>query len=353
MLVKLGLIRLDPRSRPHLAPLGYLALGAILFAAIAGAFYLWQRRHAALRDAPTPAAESRTTPAGGPVILTQLPAGTPAPAPTAIPAPPFPVTWTTHAIQAQDGRRVFMADQPEVLATARRHYLEFWRYFAFQNGLTCLPTCPAPSVGATVPCMGVIREPYPRGLVTLPNTYTLTGPYTSEGAPTFCPRPDVAYPSIANASLKIVWEMRMDLAPVWDFDERPWNIARGAPNHAFGFVVQHVYDTASYNTFEGDKPFNGPGLTGEPLSAYQVNVTTMWTPYLVREWDAMGFDENGEYVVVGHVFRKDRIDLAQWGYPTSDLRSTFARDGRAPRYEPYRCNIPTPIVEAQAVLTNP
>ena len=72
--------------------------------------------------------------------------------------------------------------------------------------------------------------------------------------------------------------------PQWNFDDRLWNIAKGIPNTAFGLVVEHTYETASFSTFAGDKPVIGPGIN-ELLPAYLVKVGTWWKASVIREWD--------------------------------------------------------------------
>lgn len=243
--------------------------------------------------------------------------------------------------------------------------------YVHEDGLVCYPSCAATTAEGGVACLDVRREPYPRGLVSVPNVFVVQGPFSKEGNTVSCPDPSVEFPLYTNRQLRVVWRMRQDIPPAWFFDERSWNLNRGVPNIAFGLRVEHTYETASYNTYDEDKPYNGPGLTGELLSAYQVRVDTWWTAYLVREWDEYGWDDEyewqtnaqgeeewvrtkHEYVSRGHQVVEERLDLRAYGWPTSDLFSRHAWDSRQESLPPYTCRIiPVPIIEAQSNLTRP
>ncbi len=262
-----------------------------------------------------------------------------------------------------------------------------------EYGMTCYPTCaPTPAEGG-VACLAVRREPYPRGMVSIPNVFVVNGPYSKEGGPVGCVDANTPNPLYRNRQVRVVWEMDLGIPPAWFFDERPWNIQKGISNQAFGFQVEHTYETSSYSTFEGDKPAIGPSLTNELLPAYLVRLDTWWIGSIVREWDEWewyeefeeyacnpndldpvtgkrrdancGDDGVGrrlkpgfpEYRLAGHRTAKEAVDLRQWGWPTAEL---YSRNAWEPRQSvagippQYLCRyIPTPILEAQAVLTGP
>lgn len=257
-----------------------------------------------------------------------------------------------------------------------------------EYGMKCYPTCTTTTTEGGVACLGVQREPYPRGLVGVPNVYIVNGPFSKEGNTAVCPDPDLQYPLYRNRSLKVVWEMDLSIPPAWAFDERGWNIVKGVSNTAFGLEVEHTFETSSYPTSPGDKPYVGPSTTNELLPAYMVRVDTWWKGYIVREWDQYYWDEkreqyscdpkqlnsdgskadpncgddgigtrliSREYKFQGHMTSKDQIDLSSWGWPTAELFSQNAWDPRQSVVgipSQYICRyIPTPILEAQSVLT--
>ena len=243
-----------------------------------------------------------------------------------------------------------------------------------EYGMECQLTCPNyPVTGGGVACLDVIRQPYPRGMVTIPNYYTLNGPWVNQGPGASCSDPDVEFPMVTNSSVRIDFRLRQNTPPAWRFDERPWNILNhGATNEAYGMVVEHTYDTSSFSTFEGDKPYNGPSLTEEMLSAYQVQVFTWWDGFVITRWDQWGWDieyetrevcdEFGvcseeevevsrEYVYRGPQENTEQVDLLTLGYPQSSMFSDLAWDSRQEPVFPYHCRvIPTPIIEVQSIL---
>ncbi len=255
-----------------------------------------------------------------------------------------------------------------------------------EDGMSCMPNCSPTTFSGGVACLRVDREPYPRGLVSVPNVFVLGGPFSKDSGTAGCEDPDGEFPLHTNRTMYISWRMRSDIPPAWFFDERPWNINRGVPDTAFGYEVEHTYETASFSTFEGDKPAVGPSTTGELLPAYMVRVDTWWDAYVHREWDEYfwyyefedvdvfvpddpakpnwaghwetqqrvkpGFPE---YRFLGHMAAEDKINLQQWQWPTSSLYSRHAWDPRMeglPIPPQYICRyIPTPILESQSVLT--
>ncbi len=255
-----------------------------------------------------------------------------------------------------------------------------------EDGMACYPTCTTAVTEGGVACLDVRREPYPRGLVGVPNVFALQGPYAKEGNTAACPDPNLQYPLYRNRTLQVVWEMDVTIPPAWFFDERQWNISKGVSNQGFGYEVEHTFETSSFPTFDGDKPYVGPSTTNELLPAYLVRVDTWWIGYVVREWDEYFWYEeyeevsctynpgapdhdpacspNGkksvlkpgfpEYRFRGHMVSKDQIDLRTWGWPTSKLYSRHAWDSRQSVVgipPQYICRyVPTPILESQAVI---
>jgi hypothetical protein len=267
-----------------------------------------------------------------------------------------------------------------------------------EDGLACHPSCSATAAEGGVACLAVQREPYPRGLVGVPNVFVVSGPYSKDGNTVTCPNANVPDDKALNKNrtLQVIWRMDMRIPPNWFWDERPWNISAGVSNQGTGFVAEHTYETSSFPTYTGDKPSVGPSTTNELLPAYLVRVDTWWRGYVKREWDQYAWvdkhekqpcnpnqlrgdpgnqetladagicvNESGswvqdvvtgrEYVFQGHQSVEDEIDLRTWGWPTSELYSRHAWDPRqsvAGIPPQYICRyIPTPILESQSVVT--
>jgi len=171
-------------------------------------------------------------------------------------------------------------------------------------------------VKVDVPCPLVIREPYPRGTVGLPNRFTIQGGTASaQGSQSFdvyqrevCTEQSNG-PHVAEYIGQITIAMNPD-ATVWEMDERPNNLGKESDNIVSNYIgddvnqrspelvqravgevmsrmggltirgqrrgatIYHIYETSSF-----DKPVNGPAwplgsFRAEP--SYQVNVSTLW-----------------------------------------------------------------------------
>lgn len=160
------------------------------------------------------------------------------------------------------------------------------------GGATC--TFDSLTVDARPQCLTVQRNPFPRGLVGVPNTLCAQQPQTvsQTGSEDFLNAP--RYGDVVGLSARLEWIPSPD-EPVWTMDERSWNVGQtsddvrspitGQPvssemggnmsiqDTRVGMCVSHIYETSSY-----DMPANGP--SGDPLvrfPAYQVQVTQEWS----------------------------------------------------------------------------
>lgn len=159
----------------------------------------------------------------------------------------------------------------------------------------------------------VKRQPWPRGLVTVPNILELMpdprwGQAGEGGA--WSGKAPQGYPdaNTRNYTIGLRWK-RIEVngnEVCWDWDERPWNIGK---DYGYGEIKAvtcgnpgtHIYETSSGDIVdpahygdEGDKPRNGPGLDMRTdLPAYQVGITTYWEAQWKVEYD--------RYEVVDHV----------------------------------------------------
>jgi hypothetical protein len=261
-------------------------------------------------------------------------------------------------------------------------------------------------VDAVVPPHLVVRNPWPRGLVTVPNQFSILpdpqysepggagGEWSEKGAEHDTGRDGSHENQIANYQMGLRWR-RIDELPVWTFDERPWNIGRDygngtCSNSAQGVDVSHAYETASSdisNPGSGgdadDKPRNGPSLTGEwNLPAYQVVVGTHWALDWAQQWDqwekvgtidrcchvdggckdkdydGCKFDWDGwsthsedVYEWVHHFDGWYTVDLTNWGEPNWYYTSYSVRSsGDGVNWGPVLDVVPVPVIEVQSVI---
>jgi hypothetical protein len=237
------------------------------------------------------------------------------------------------------------------------------------------------TASATVPCMNVLRDPYPRGLVSVPNVFWITGPWSSTGSAN---SKEWCSPTIRNYTLKVGWQFVPSIPPTWVFDDRAWS---NESEYASGMAVAHAYQTSSWGLTE-----NGPSLDGGlNLPAYQVKVGTAWQAVVRRMWeelqrgDRKSFDcqpgdtecqeldaicrEGGtdpendqcyEWIWVPFDTGWVPVDLTLYGYPQPYYLSWAAGDVTMPPpgvaavpLGQRLCNVPVPIIEAQSLLNSP
>ena len=237
------------------------------------------------------------------------------------------------------------------------------------------------AASASVPCMTVLRDPYPRGLVSVPNLFWLNGPWTSIGTAS---SRDWCTPTIRNYTLQVGWQFLPIVPPTWHFDDRAWS---DGGQSALGFAVAHTYETSSWGLFE-----NGPSLEGRlDIPAYQVRVGTAWQAMVRRTWEEQergdpktfncdaddaecldlyamcedpGTDPDNDDCFESYWVFHDTgwvpVDLTLYGYPEPYYLSWAAGDVTMPPpgipavllgLRP--CNVPVPIIEAQSLLNSP
>jgi hypothetical protein len=155
------------------------------------------------------------------------------------------------------------------------------------------------------PCPLVARDPWPRGLVGVPNTFWITGAEApaidqwrdwgcdwANNAPN-CPQPDKYKNGIyvSGAYANLAW-ISVPESTSWDMGDREWNVGKVSDdivspysghsgrnvstimgdltirNTRQGVTVTHIYETSSYGLTENGPDNNWP--------AYQVRLTTGW-----------------------------------------------------------------------------
>lgn len=127
----------------------------------------------------------------------------------------------------------------------------------------------------SLPCLPVVRQPYPRGLVALPNRMVvLPGPDWVEGWSEVLDRHAclerglVTFQGrkVRNFQIGVALGLKRDVPPIWRVEDS---------GTYSGWSVLAIWERASYG-----KPRCGPGLQpGIPLPAYRVTVETAWQPY--------------------------------------------------------------------------
>ena len=237
------------------------------------------------------------------------------------------------------------------------------------------------TASAQVPCMTVLRDPYPRGIVSAPNDFWLNGPWSAVGSAS---SRDWCTPKIKNYTLRVGWQFYPAVPPTWFFDDRPWS---NGGQYAYGMAVTHTYETSSW-----DLPANGPSLNGVyELPAYQVRVGTAWQAIVRRTWeelergdrktfacqdgdaqclelyalcDTPGTDPENDSCYVWNWVPHDTgwvpLDLTLYGYAHPYYVSAAAGDVTMPPPGVLAvplghrvCSVPVPIIESQALLNSP
>lgn len=237
------------------------------------------------------------------------------------------------------------------------------------------------SASARVPCMTVLRDPYPRGIVSAPNVFWLNGPWSAIGSGSsraWCT------PTIRDYTIQVGWQFFPAVPPTWFFDDRTWS---DEPASASGMTATHTYQTSSWGL-----PENGPSLEGGlELPAYQVRVGTAWQALVRRTWEELergarrtfacgagdtqcwdlyalcdspttdpDNDQCYDWFWVFHDTGWIPLDLTQFGYPQPYYVSSAAGDVTMPPpgiavvpFSQRLCNMPVPIIEAQSLLNSP
>jgi hypothetical protein len=237
------------------------------------------------------------------------------------------------------------------------------------------------SASARVPCMTVLRDPYPRGIVSAPNVFWLNGPWSAIGSGS---SRDWCTPTIRNYTIQVGWQFFPAVPPTWFFDDRTWS---DEPASASGMTATHTYQTSSWGL-----PENGPSLEGGlELPAYQVRVGTAWQALVRRTWEELergarrtfacgagdtqcwdlyalcespatdpDNDQCYDWFWVFHDTGWIPLDLTQFGYPQPYYVSSAAGDVTMPPpgiavvpFSQRLCNMPVPIIEAQSLLNSP
>ena len=235
------------------------------------------------------------------------------------------------------------------------------------SGISCTPTsctcdgCDGSMAGGTtinltshfgtklsisVPCATAERTPYPRALTGEINGFEVYGATSEASSPSLA----VATSDIKNYQLHARLVPRAEPVPLWDWEEREWG---GEENGFFarGWVVEHIYDTSSFITGDiSDIEVNGPSLDGEYLSAYQVQVFIAYKLEVSQSWtDWLGGQQSTPWMEI-------KLSEDPWSYPT-DYVLGMAKDVTAPPsgvpvMRDYPCNIPVPVIESQAVISD-
>ena len=236
------------------------------------------------------------------------------------------------------------------------------------------------------PVPDVVRNPFPRGMVGVPNQLAITsscdGPTANGGVENSLkqgPKLTCENSKLYGYRVNLSWSCAVsgDLGATWTMNDRDWNLGHTTDagevieNNHSGNAIQHTYETSSYGL-----PANGPGpdiVTRQ--SAYQVVLQTNWqlSANFERkvEDDVTGcFDDDGKDVLpcytqnecnwsnpkpdCSHIKKFTKKELV-WKpaealvyNPVPILGARVPQDSAAPG----GCNAPIgiPILQAQSVL---
>ncbi|MBU1748795.1 MAG: hypothetical protein KKA73_13990 [Chloroflexi bacterium] len=223
------------------------------------------------------------------------------------------------------------------------------------------------SVASTCPQAVTTREPYPRGLVTVPNVIEITGP--QEGG--YAQSESVRWGERYTYTVYLKWVRIYNPPAKWSFQERSWNIQAGFPAGIYyGERAEHAYETSSFGL-----PVNGPGVDCDScLPAYQVQLDTNWKCEIRATWYTHSINRelhcvpncNADLVKVysdscascgqnpqGTPLPNaywERVDVWIWhdtGWHTLDLTKL----GNDTWYFTRHKVIPVPVIEVQSVIT--
>ena len=249
------------------------------------------------------------------------------------------------------------------------------------------------SVGASVGCLDIIRQPFPRAMVNLPVEYRLaqiippsqlrgiafgapgsyrlssSNPWATEGLylherygavtadspgrPSFDTRALLAgdshpYPSVNHVRARLIF--RMVTAPnelTWTTSTFPDVLQDGLNDWA-----KTIYSRSSFPLPEIAPQLSllGPAADGtNSLPAFKVQIRSRWNLYLNAEWDTFGVSGSHQYVFTGHHQTEVQVAPAYDSYRAWDNRQSPVNA------EGIYCNaaqgfIPVPVIEAQTVL---
>jgi len=245
-------------------------------------------------------------------------------------------------------------------------------------------------VSAAIPCCRVERAPYPRGLVTQYNFFTIDCPQEEQWSQTALRNPPAGEPGhypcasdanvghVANYKIGLLWTRVPGYLAEWDFDD--------GSERMVGDSVYHIYESSSYG-----RPQNGVGLNGQPLPAYQVGATTLWRVFSRETYQVCecvsshqectcGYDSDGDrsgcdcgegwmesdphyynrrrtvcdaYNWVTHDTGWKAIDLSPWIGTWYAVSSKTGPKATGLEPNPPCGVVPVPVIEVQGVIKNP
>lgn len=237
-------------------------------------------------------------------------------------------------------------------------------------------------VRVPTPCPNIVRDPYPRGLVGVPNTLRIigvcNGPATTGGAnidPLECKGRTIT--AIRGSA---AWLCSANFSDAtWTMDERSWNLGKRSNDlvspyvghdgrrvgdimggdlniqaERHGAAIQHIYETSSY-----DKPQNG---NANHWPAYQVQLQTNWTlaanfQFQERITIESCADAVGKACDCRHAecARNRTVRYEEIWHPGQSVQVQTQIRGARVTQDPTRANmcgvIGVPVQQAQVVLT--
>ena len=256
--------------------------------------------------------------------------------------------------------------------------------------LNC-PGWPEPQTIRECPVNEVLREPYPRALVTVPITFTLidnlvpklnfatapapaknsTYPKTSYGVMLRHGAAGTVTIAVRGTRLEAntQWLGQKVISPTWTFQDRPWRTATEYPSNQYNVTSTYQYAASSYGLPEKGRAFDNvlklPSATDYDLPAYPVQLATPckyeYRLIVQKSWPYWTFSNpartagqwNTQWVNVTTAWLP--INLKNYAYPNTYEWWNLVRSGG--RYktieywdQPDPSQIWIPVLEVQSVL---
>jgi hypothetical protein len=257
-----------------------------------------------------------------------------------------------------------------------------------------------------MPCPTVQRDPWPRGLVGVPNTFSIIDAsrpaaddtrtwgcdLVNDAGPN-CPQPEWVFNGtyVSGVRAVLTWASEPDYGATWNMDERAGNIGHTSDNIVSPFsghgsataadlmggdltvrgtragaTVRHIYETSSVDLVPNGPDGNWP--------AYQVRLQTRWRLYAAFQWqertlqtDRECIDRAGQTVPCvcnpgergcNIVEVRERRSIVDTWHPLPTVQYDVTVDGaNVPQDARFRgvcrAEIPVPILQSQTVLQKP
>ena len=259
--------------------------------------------------------------------------------------------------------------------------------------LNC-PGWPQPETIRECPVNEVLRQPYPRALVTLPITFTLKDnlvPKLNSAIASLPNKNSAKYLAATDSNGVMIlhgaagsvtlavrgtrlvgntqWLGQKVISPTWTFQDRPWRTATEYPSNQYNITSTYQYAASSYGLPEKGRAFDHvlglPSPSDYDLPAYPVQLATPckyeYQLIVQKHWPYWTFSNpartagqwNTQWVNVTTAWLP--INMKNYAYPNTYEWWNLARSGgkfKTVEYwdQPDPSQIWVPVLEVQSVL---